>query len=278
MPSHGRVRIVAITLLFVACTRPTLAQSTVGVLGALEAETAPIAKRLENSRDMVVHGHVFRVGEMRGHQVVLGRSGAGKVNAAIVTTLLIDRFSPSAIFFSGTAGAIDRALRPGDVVIGASVAQHDVGVRATDGLRRNGLRNPVTREPHPLFIVAPEMLMTAARRALGTPALPPVKSPDGQRTPRIVEGVIVTGDVFVTDAGVRNELRRSLAASAVEMEGGSVVQTCRQFDVSCLVVRSITDAADGGAPTSFQEFVAIASENAASVVAAIISELEAVTR
>lgn len=273
-----RVYIVTVVLLVLVCARAASGQATIGVLGALEAEIAPIAKRLQNSSETVVRGHVFRVGELGGHRVVLGRSGAGKVNAAIVTTLLIDHLNPSAIFFSGTAGAVDPTLQPGDVVIGATVAQHDVGTRAPDGLKRIGLRNPVTREPHPLLVAAPEALLAAARRGLPTITLPPVKAEQGLRPPRIVEGVIVTGDTFVTDAPVRDELRRSLGATAVEMEGGSVVQTCRQFGVSCLVIRSITDAADGSAPTSFQEFVAIASENAASVVTAIIGQLGAPTR
>jgi len=66
----------------------------------------------------------FREGRLNGRRVVVGRSGAGKVNAAIIITLLIGRFKPLAILFSGTAGAIDPALFPGDVVIGKTVAQY----------------------------------------------------------------------------------------------------------------------------------------------------------
>src|SRR6266498_4012540 len=88
------------------------AQSVVGVLGIAE-EIAPIEKRLQDSRERVIRGYVFRLGALNGRQVVVGRSGAGKVNAAIVTTLLIGHFNPSAILFSGTAGAVDPALHPG---------------------------------------------------------------------------------------------------------------------------------------------------------------------
>ena len=92
--------------------------------------------------------------------------------------------------------------------------------------------------------------------------------------PRIVEGVIVTGDVFLSDVALRGALRNTLGATAVEMEGAAVVQTCRQFGVSCLVVRSITDRADGQAETSYQQFITMASENAAALVTAIIARLE----
>jgi adenosylhomocysteine nucleosidase len=264
---------VTLAVLLLLVPVAALAQSVVGVLG-IEREVAPIEKRLQDSREMVIRGYVFRLGTLNGRQVVVGRSGVGKVNAAIVATVLIGHFNPSALFFSGTAGAIDPALRPGDVVIGATVAQHDAGVQTAKGIRRRGLRNGVTGALDPLLVPAPEALLAAARRSVQGLTLPRIKTPDGERAPRIIEGVIVTGDVFMADAARREELRSSLGAAAVEMEGGAMVQTCRQFGVSCLVVRSITDRADGQAQTSYEEFIATASENAAKLVAAIIDRLK----
>ena len=81
----------------------------------------------------------------------------------------------------------------------------------------------------------------------------------------------MTGDVFLADPACRDELRTSLGATAIEMDGAAMVQACRQFGVSCLVVRSITDRADGQAMSNYLEYIAAASENAAAVVAAIIS-------
>jgi adenosylhomocysteine nucleosidase len=248
------------------------AQTVVGVLGIAD-EIVPIEKRLQDVREVVVRGYVFRLGTLNGRQVVVGRSGTGKVNAAIVATLLINQFNPTALFFSGTAGAIDPSLHPGDVVIGATVAQHDTGVQTPKGIVRRGLRNVVLGERDPLLLPAPEMLVTAARRSAAALTLPQVKTAEGGRAPRIIEGVIVTGDVFMADAARREELRTTLGASAVEMEGAAVVQTCRQFGVPCLVVRSITDGANVEALTSYLEFRALASENAAALVAAIIGGL-----
>jgi adenosylhomocysteine nucleosidase len=103
--------------------------------------------------------------------------------------------------------------------------------------------------------------------------LPTATTPDGDHVPRIVEGVIVTGDVFMSDSSHREELRSSLGASAIEMEGAAFIQTCRQFSVPCLVVRSVTDRADTQALTNYQKFVGMASENAAMLVTAIIGQL-----
>jgi adenosylhomocysteine nucleosidase len=138
MNIHPRVHLVALIVLLLPAA--AFSQSLVGVLG-ITAEVAPLEKRLQDIREVKVQGYVFREGTLSGRRVVVGRSGAGKVNAAIIARLLIGQFKPTAILFSGTAGAVDPALFPGDVVIGKSVAQHDVGLQLGDGIRRRGTRN-----------------------------------------------------------------------------------------------------------------------------------------
>jgi len=268
------MRIAVAVLVFLVVPSAAVAQSVIGLLG-IAREIAPIEQRLQDVREVTVKGYVFRLGMLNGRQVVVGRSGVGKVSAAIVTTLLINQFSPSAILFSGTAGAIDPSLRQGDVVIGISVAHHDAGMQTADGIRRQGNRNPLTGIFDPLLVPAPEPLLALARQAAQTLRLPAVRTPDGkEQTPRIVEGVIVTGDVFLSDDARRIELRKALGATAVEMEGAAVVQTCRQFSVPCLVVRSITDRADGQAMSNYEQFLATASENAAALVMAVVAGLK----
>ena len=264
--------VFSLALLLAVFAGAAQAQSIVGVLG-IEREIAPIEARLQGSREVPVRGYIFRAGTLNGRQVVVGRTAAGKVNAAIVATVLIGHFNPSALFFSGTAGALDQGLRPGDVVIGTAVVQHDVGALTAGLIQRRGVRNSVTGEMEPLIVPVPEALLVSARRAVEGLTLTPFESADGKRMPRIVEGVIVTGDVFMSDIARRDEIRSSLGGSAVEMEGAAMVQACRQFSVPCLVVRSITDRADGQAMSSYKEFIAAASENAAALVAAIIARL-----
>lgn len=272
MKAHSGAYAAALAALLVLFAQSAFAQPVAGILG-IAREIAPIEQRLEDSREVNVRGYVFRVGTLEGRSIVVGRSGAGKVNAAIITTLLIGEFKPRVVLFSGTAGAIDLALRPGDVVIGTSVAQHDAGSQTSDGIRLRGLRNAVTGEVDPLIVPAPEPLLSLARLSAKALRLPSIRIDNEDHLPRIVEGVIVTGDVFVSDEVRRETLRSTLGATAVEMEGAAVVQTCRQFGVSCLVVRGITDRADGQAQTSYDRFIAVASEHAARLVTAIIAAL-----
>ena len=204
-------------VLYLAVATAAPAQPIVGVLG-IDSEVVAVERRLQDSREVAVRGVVFRVGAIHGRRVAVGRSGAGKVNAAIVATLLISHFDPAAVFFSGTAGAIDPALHPGDVVIGTAVAQHDTGMMTSAGIERRGLRNGVTGERDPIVLPVPDALLSAARAAAARLTLSPAGPEAGGRVPRIVEGVIVTGDVFVSAVAQRDELRASLGAAAVEME------------------------------------------------------------
>ena len=233
-------RVLAWSLCLLLVAHSAAAQRVVGILG-IASEVRPFEQQIQNGRDLTVEGYVFRAGVLNGREVVIGRSGAGKVNAAIVATLMLSHFKPVALFFSGTAGAVDPALRQGDVVVGATVAQHDAGVLTAAGMRRGGLRNAVTGEMDPMLVPAPIPLLMTARRSIQTLALPSMKTPDGERVPRVLEGVIVTGDVFA---------------------------------VPCLVVRGITDRADTEASSDYRQFISVASQNAAAVVAAIIRGLE----
>jgi adenosylhomocysteine nucleosidase len=270
------LRQLAILVLLLAWSGAARAQTPppgiVGVLG-ITSEIGPLERRLTDARDVEVRGFVFRQGHISGRPVVVGRTGTGKVNAAIAATVLISHFRPEAAFFSGTAGAADPGLGLGDVVIGTAVAHHDIGQQTPAGLQRRGPRHPISGELDSVLLPAPNVLVEVSRRATRALTLPPIAIGKGERAPRIVEGIVVTGEMFVANLAQRDELRKNLNAAAVEMEGAAFVQTCRYFDVPCLVVRSVTDRADGQAMISYQAVRAAASENAAAVVAAIIGSL-----
>ena len=214
---------------------------------------------------------VFSSGVVEGMSLVTARSGVGKVNAAIAATLLMDHFSPSVVVFRGTAGAVDPELNPGDVVIGTAVGYHDFGDITTDGFVRSPTRNATSSGLDPMFFPADPRLLAAARRAAATVRF----SSEGKTNPagRVREGLIVTGDAFFANPGSREDLRRQLNAAAVEMEGAAVAQVCARFGVPVIVIRSITDHADGSASGSYRQFLEVASRNAADLALATIHEM-----
>ena len=240
----------------------------------IPAEIAPIETKLEAPTSTRIQGIVFTSGTIDGRRIVAARAGVGKVNAAMAATLLLDHFSPSVVIFTGTAGAVDSDLNPGDVLIGAAVGYHDFGDFAAGGFVRSTPRNPVSGRLDPAFFPADPELLAAARRAAATVKPSPGPDRGTNPAPKIREGRIVTGDAFVANPARRAELRRELNASAVEMEGAAVAQVCARFGVPAIVIRSITDHADGDAENSYERYAAVASRNAADLALATIRELK----
>jgi len=104
--------------------------SKIGIIAAMDSEIEYLVNRLENKVETKISGYAFHSGMLCGKQVVILKSGIGKVNAARGTQLLIDRFSPDVILNTGIAGATSPDLHVGDAVIASGLVQHDFDVTA----------------------------------------------------------------------------------------------------------------------------------------------------
>jgi adenosylhomocysteine nucleosidase len=246
----------------------------IAVLGALEPEIALLVPDVDVAAEHTLAGLKLWAGHLDGVEVFLGRSGVGKVNAAMVTTLVLERFRPDYVLFTGVAGGINPALVPGDVVIATRTTQHDYGRQYTHGFMGLSPLNVAMNQRHPAFFPASEHLLNLARRAAGSVPLKPAPSHLDERSPRIVEGIIATGDLFAVAESKKRELRERLGADACEMESAAVAQVCAELGVGFLTVRGISDIAeDIDAPD--REDLAAAAENAAGLARAIIRGLAA---
>ena len=246
-----------------------------GILGASTEEIRLLEEKVTDAREQYIEGIQFISGEIKGRQIVLARTGAGKVNAAMVTTLLIEHFKPSEVIFTGIAGGINPDLLPGDIVIAAKTAQHDLGSITTDGLQNWGVRNPITGERNPVFFAADARLLTLAETANKKVQFEKIETSGISRLPKVIRGIIVTGDVFVSSSPKKIELRESFQADAVEMEGAAIAQICWQQGVSCLIVRSLSDTSDEDAEQDYREFYKIAARNSAKLVTHLVQQLAA---
>jgi len=270
------VAMMILLLLLPFCHGGAGAQSqapTTGILGAFSDEVAILEQALTDAQAQTILGIRFVTGKLKGRRVVVASSGAGKVNAAMSATLIIDRFKPDEILFSGIAGAINPDLHPGDIVIGEKTAQHDLGTLTPEGMQRRGMRNPVDWQPNPVFFDADPKLLALAEAVAQRLRLEKIATSEGERTPKIIKGIIVTGDVFVASPQKKDELRKSLNADAVEMEGAAVAQVCRELKVPSLVIRSISDTADAKARLDSSLFSPVAAENSARLVTEIVQQL-----
>jgi len=197
----------------------------------------------------------FHEGHWQGHDLVLVRAGVGKVNAALCAQLLIDAFDARAIICTGSAGAVNPALNIGDIVVAEDCVQHDVVVDFL-GLPRGQI--PFT--DFRFFETAPELRRHAQALSL----------PDHTIRP----GRVLTGDTFIEDEAHRRQLREELKGDCVEMEGAAVGQVCAVNDVPYLVVRAISDRADGTSDVDFETFLEEAARSSSQTVLRLLDALD----
>jgi adenosylhomocysteine nucleosidase len=255
-------------------TKPSPPTPVIGILGAMTVEVETLEKQLTDGKERTIQGVRFVTGSLKGRTVVLAHSGMGEVNAAMAATLLVEHFKPAHVLFTGIAGGLNPDLGPGDIVIGHQTAYFGYGELTPKGFRSLPTVNPLTRKPNPLFFPAGEELLTQAKKATADLKLARVKTGKDERSPRVVTGVIVTGNMFVASPAKREELRKDFKADATEMEGAAVAQICWQQHVPCLVIRSLSDDAGAKAQEDFRLFETTAAENSALLVTDIVARLE----
>ena len=98
----------------------------IGIIGAMEQEVEILREQLDNVTTFTQAGCEYYSGTLAGHDIILSKSGIGKVAAAVATTLLLVHYKPDYIINTGSAGGYDKALKVGDIVISSEVRHHDV--------------------------------------------------------------------------------------------------------------------------------------------------------
>jgi adenosylhomocysteine nucleosidase len=245
------------------------------ILGAFGQEVRLLDEAVQGAKVQQVRGLKFTTGLLGGRQVVICLSGIGKVNAAMTVTAAIVKFEPAEVIFTGIAGGVNPELRPGDIVLGARVGQHDYGDLTEAGMKVGPTRSPITNRRNPVLFPADERLLALASAAAKEVKWQPVSLGEQTRVPRVQAGTIVTGDVFVASESKSKSLRQDLQADATEMEGAAVAQVCYQFGVPCLVIRSLSDNADSRAMEDLRKFQGQAAHNSAALVEAVVARLAA---
>ena len=211
---------------------------TIGIIGAMEVEVAILKEKMEDVRIIKKASMVFYEGIIAGKKVVVVRSGIGKVNAGICAQILADVFSVDAIINTGIAGSLNKNINIGDIVLSTDVVQHDMDATGF-GYRKGQIpQMPV------FFFNADDNL-----RRLAAEVCKEV-NPDIQ----VFKGRIASGDQFVCDQDVKNRIVSEFSAYATEMEGAAIGQAAYLNEIPFLVVRAISDKADGSAQMDYSEF------------------------
>ena len=227
----------------------------IGIIGAMSEEVDKIKKEMKFTYEEKIGRFTFVIGSLRNRKIVLAESGIGKVNAGMTATIMITKFNVKAIIFSGVAGALDKRLSVGDVVIGEKMIQHDMDVREF-GLKKGEIPRMATS----VFESDKEILDIISSFEL----------PDH----KIYKGTIISGDQFISSKQVKTDLAEEFSAMAVDMESSSVAQVCYQLERKCLVVRSISDSVTDDSMMEYSKFIELAAHNSKEIVCYLMENLK----
>ena len=228
----------------------------VGLIGAMNEEIELILEKLEHKVATQKAGITFYEGFFSDKPAVLCKSGVGKVNAAVCTQLLIDVFGVEAVIFTGVAGALDPDLFIGDIVISTDCMHHDMDVTVL-GFER-GI---IPYDDHSVFPADPvlsDLAYEESRRLFPG---------------HTMRGRVLSGDQFIADRSLVKQLHEQMGGACTEMEGAAVAQVCFMNKTPFVIIRSISDKADGSAHVDFVEFTAKASRHSFQIVEAMVARL-----
>ncbi len=220
-----------------------------GIIGAMDMEVDILKEKMEDVEIVEMAKMKFYDGTLSGQKTTLVRSGIGKVNAALAANVMISRFNADVIINTGCAGALDKELTIGDMVISKDAVEHDLDTSAI-GFKKG---------EHPFmnirFFEADENLIKRAEAAVKAVA------PDVN----IKFGRICTGDQFISSKEKKAELIEEFQGACAEMEGASIAHVCYMYNIPFVIIRAISDQADDKGQMSFEEFAPIASKRSAAI-------------
>jgi adenosylhomocysteine nucleosidase len=230
--------------------------AVIGIMSAMQEELAAVLAAMPDELRVTVAGRDFWVGHWQGHSVVAVLSRIGKVAAATTATVLLERFEVDTLVFTGVAGGLGCGVRVGDVVVADGFVQHDMDASPLFPRHEVPLygraRFEADADLRGQLAQAGEQVLSNAALHLGAGTLAEFQL----HVPRVHQGLILSGDRFVSTSVESQALRQALPeALAVEMEGAAVAQVCHDYGVPFAAVRTISDRADDAAHTDFQRFI-----------------------
>ncbi|HFI0039386.1 TPA: 5'-methylthioadenosine/adenosylhomocysteine nucleosidase [Streptococcus suis] len=225
-----------------------------GIIAAMPQELKILVEQLQDKLESDVLGRTYYQGRIGQHEVVLVQSGIGKVMSAMSVAILAERFAVDAIVNTGSAGAVSDGIAIGDVVVATHLAYHDVDVTAF-GYAYGQMAG------QELYYPADQGLLEKLTSVLA----------EQEMTSH--QGLIVTGDSFIAGQDKIAKIKQHFPeVLAVEMEGAAIAQAAVNTGKPFLVIRAMSDTAQGDANITFDEFIIQAGERSAQTLIAFLEQ------
>ncbi len=229
----------------------------IGIIGAMEEEVSQLVQKMTEIDKTEIAGMVFNKGLIGSKEIVVVRSGIGKVNAAMCTQILATYFKVDTVINTGVAGSLKNEINIGDVVISTDALQHDMD--ATGFGYEPGM---IPRMKTSIF-EADKKLIQVAEEACKV-AVPKIG---------VFKGRVVSGDQFITDKAVKERLINLFAGFCTEMEGAAIAQAAFLNNIPFLIIRAISDKADDSASMDYGEFEKKAIDNSVAMLCEMLNRI-----
>lgn len=229
----------------------------IGVIGAMECEVEYLRDRMANLEVTRRMGMELCDGTLNGKPVALVCCGDGKVNAALNAMALSYECGVTHIVNTGVAGSLDTRLGVGDIVVSTKTVEHDFDV------------TPLGYEPG--FIPSLSMTEFASDERMRKIAVRAARSV--AKDARVLEGCVASGDRFVSSPREKERIVSTFGALCCEMEGAAIAHACQIMGMPYVVVRVMSDNADGSSHVDYRTFVDEAAKRSAAIVERMIDEL-----
>ena len=229
----------------------------IGIIGAMDEEVSRLKENMQVEKIEKKAGMEFFAGILSGKNVVVVRSGIGKVNAGICTQILVDDFQVEGVINTGIAGSLKNEINIGDIVLSKDCLQHDMDATGF------GYKPGVIPRMEQSTFIADETLVALASKV------------NKEVNPDIVAyvGRVVSGDQFVSDNKKKEFLVSEFQGYCTEMEGAAIAQVCYLNEIPFLIIRAISDKADNSATMDYSEFEAKAIEHTVHLVTGMMKQL-----
>jgi adenosylhomocysteine/aminodeoxyfutalosine nucleosidase len=226
----------------------------IAIMCAMREELEPILNYMQLKEVVEYANNKFYLAKFNNLDLVLAYSKIGKVNAALTAAILIEKFNAKKILFSGVAGAIDKDLKIGDLIIATKTAQHDIDLTVFG-------YEPGFIPESKVFFECDENLNNIAKNVAKKLNI------------KLKEGIIASGDQFIHSKERKEWIAKTFGASAIEMEGGAVGCVCDNEKVPFFMLRAISDTAEEGAGVDFDEFLEESSKVSAKFLIEMLKEI-----
>lgn len=228
-----------------------------GIIGAMDEEVAKIKEQMENVKVMSKAAMDFYEGTLGGKDVVVVRSGIGKVNAAMCTQILVDNYQVDAVVNTGIAGSLNANIDIGDIVLSVDTIEHDMDAVA--------FGYPLGQIPRmdTLAFKADDKLRALAKKVCQE-VVPEIS---------VFEGRVVSGDQFISDKKKKEWLVENFDGYCTEMEGAAIAHAAYLNKTPYLVIRAISDKADDSASMDYPTFEAQAIDHSVKLLLELCKQM-----